>query len=167
VREAMLAYFHAEKQEALLFLLVGVTALVASGLLLRGDGPWRSMAWPLTAVAAIQVVVGLTVFLRTDAQMAGLLAKLASDPAAYRTEELARMSRVMSSFLLYEVVELVLIAAGVALTALHPGRQPLYAIGVGLLIQASFMLVLDLFAAQRGRAYVEAVARLATGGAGS
>ena len=160
MREAMLTYFHAEKQEALLFLLVGVAALLASGLLLRGDGPWRSMAWPLTAVAAIQVVVGLTVFLRTDAQLAGLVASLASDPVAYRTEELARMSRVMSSFRVYGVIELVLIAAGVALSALNPGRQSLYAIGVGLVIQASFMLVLDLFAAQRGRAYLEAIARL-------
>jgi hypothetical protein len=77
------------------------------------------------------------------------------------------MSRVMSSFQLYGVIELVLLAAGVALTTLHPGRQSLYAIGVGLVIQASFMLVLDLFAAQRGRAYVEALARLAGDGAGS
>jgi hypothetical protein len=157
----MLTYFHAEKQEALLFLLVGAGALVASGLLLRGDGPWRSMAWPLTAVAAIQVVVGLTVFLRTDAQVAGLAARLAGDPAAYRAEEMARMARVMWSFRLYEAIEIVLVAAGIALTAIYPGRQSLYAIGVGLLIQASFMLVLDLFAAQRGRIYVEAVTRLA------
>jgi hypothetical protein len=156
----MLTYFHAEKQEALLFLLVGVAALLASGLLLRGDGPWRSMAWPLTAVAAIQVVVGLTVFLRTDAQLAGLVANLASDPAACRAEELARMSRVMWSFQVYGLIELLLIAAGVALAALQPGRQSLYAIGVGLVIQASLMLVLDLFAAQRGRAYLEAIARL-------
>ncbi|MEI6226227.1 MAG: hypothetical protein WCS72_15900 [Deltaproteobacteria bacterium] len=164
MREAMLTYFHAEKQEALLFLLAGAGALVASGLLLRGDGPWRSMAWPLTAVAVIQVVVGLTVFLRTDAQVAGLAARLAGDPEAFRSEELARMARVMWSFRLYEGIELLLFAGGVALTAFFPGRQSIYAIGVGLLIQASFMLVLDLFAAQRGRVYVDAVARLAGSG---
>jgi len=164
VREAMLTYFHAEKQEALLFLLAGAGALVVSGLLLRGDGPWRSMAWPLTAVAVIQVVVGLTVFLRTDGQVAGLAAKLAGDPEAYRAEELARMARVLWAFRLYGGIELLLIAGGVALTAFFPGRQSLYAIGVGLLIQASLMLVLDLFAAQRGRVYVDAVARLAGNG---
>jgi hypothetical protein len=160
MREAMLSYFHAEKQEALLFLVVGVGALIVSGLLLRGDGPWRSMAWPLTAVAVIQVVVGLTVFLRTDLQVAGLAAKLATDTAAYRTEELARMARVMWSFRVYGVIELVLLVAGIVLAARFPGRQSLYAIGVGLVIQASFMLVLDLFAAQRGRAYLDAIARL-------
>ena len=156
----MLSYFHAEKQEALLFFLAGVGALVASGLLLRGDGPWRSMAWPLIAVAAVQVVVGLTVFLRTDGQVAGLSARLASDAAGYRAEELARMARVMWSFRLYEIIEIALVAAGVVLTARFADRQPLYAIGVGLVIQASFMLVLDLFAAQRGRAYFETIARL-------
>ena len=160
MREAMVSYFHAEKQEALLFLVVGVGALIVSGLLLRGDGPWRSMAWPLTAVAVIQVVVGLTVFLRTDLQMAGLVARLASDAAACRAEELARMARVMWSFQAYGVIELLVFAAGVALTARFPGRQSLYAIGVGLVIQASFMLVLDLFAAQRGRSYLDAIGRL-------
>jgi hypothetical protein len=161
----MLTYFRAEKQAALLFLLAGVGALVASGLLLRGDGPWRSMAWPLTAVAAIQVVVGLTVFQRTDAQVAALAETLIRDPAAYRVEERARMARVLSSFRIHEGIEIVLIAGGLALTALYPGRQALHAIGVGLVVQASFMLILDLFAARRGRAYLEAVARLA-GGAG-
>ena len=34
------------------------------------------------------------------------------------------------------------------------------AVGVGLIAQAAFKLVLDLFAAQRGRAYLEALARL-------
>ena len=160
MREAMLSYFHGEKQEALLFLLAGAGALVASGLLLRGDGPWRSMAWPLTAVAAIQVVVGLTVFLRTDVQVAGLAARLASDSASLRAEELARMARVLWSFRVYGLIEVVLIAAGVLVTARFPGQQSLYAIGVGLVIQASLMLVLDLFAAQRGRAYLDAIARL-------
>ncbi len=67
MREAMLTYFHAEKQASLLVLLAGVDALVASGL--------------------------------------------------------ARMARVMSWFRIYEGIEIVLIAGGLALTALYPGRQ--------------------------------------------
>jgi len=71
------------------------------------------------------------------------------------------MARVMSSFRDHEVIEVPLIAAGVGLTAFFPQRQTLYAVGVGLLAQAAFMLVIDLFAARRGRAYLDALARFA------
>jgi len=160
LRGSMLQYFQAEKQVALLFLSVGVAALLAALLLLRGGGAWRSMAWPLGAVALIQVSVGGAVFFRTDRQVAGLVQALEVDPAAYRTAEVARMARVMSSFRDYEVIEVVLVAVGIALTAFFPHRQALYAVGVGLLAQAAFMLVLDLVAAQRGRVYLEALTRL-------
>ncbi len=92
MRDSMLPYFQAEKQEALLFLAVGAVALERT---------------------------------------------LEADPPAYRSAESARMAGVMSSFRDYEVIEIVLFA------------------------QAAFMLVLDLFAAQRGRAYLDALARLA------
>jgi len=161
MRESMLQYFQAEKQEALLFLAVGVVAFVTSVLLLRGGGAWRAMAWPLGAVALIQVGVGGAVFFRTDGQVAALARTLEENPPAYRAGETARMARVMSSFRDYEVIEVVLIAAGIGLTAFFPQRQALYAVGVGLVAQAAFMLVLDLFAAQRGRAYLDALARFA------
>jgi hypothetical protein len=156
----MLQYFQAEKQEALLFLAMGTVALVTAALLLRGGGAWRAMAWPLGAVALIQVGVGSAVYFRTDGQVAALVRTLEADPPAFRAAETARMARVMSSFRDYEVIEVVLIAVGIGLTAFFPQRQNLYAIGVGLVAQAAFMLVLDLFAAQRGRAYLDALARL-------
>jgi hypothetical protein len=160
MREAMLEYFQAEKQEALLFLAAGLVALVASALLLRGAGPWRAMAWPLGAVALIQVAVGGGVFLRTDGQAAALVQVLERDPASYRAQESARMERVMSSFRAYKALEVLLLAAGVALTLLFPHRQALLAAGIGLILQPAFMLVLDLFAEHRGRAYLEALSRL-------
>lgn len=55
---------------------------------------------------------------------------------------------------------LFLAVGGVALTAVYSNRQSFYAVGVGLIAQATFMLVLDLFAAHRGRAYLDAIARL-------
>lgn len=115
MRDSMLQYFQAEKQEALLFLAVGAVALE-----------------------------------RTPE----------ADPPTFRSAESARMTGVMSSFRDDEVIEIVLIAVGIGLTAVFPQRQALYAVGVGLVAQAAFMLVLDLFAAQRGRAYLDALSRL-------
>jgi hypothetical protein len=160
MRSSMIEYFQAEKQEALLFLAVGVVALATAALLLRGGGAWRAMAWPLGVVALIQIGVGGAVFFRTDRQVAALVETLDTDPSAFRNAETARMAQVMSSFRDYAILEVALIAIGIALTAFFPHRQALYAVGVGLIAQAAFMLVLDLFAAQRGRAYLEALARL-------
>ena len=162
MRESMIGYFQAEKQEAAIFVAVGAVALAVALLLLRGGGPWRAMAWPLGAVALIQLAVGGAVHLRTDGQVAALEARLATDPAAFRAEEAARMEKVMAGFRTYKAVEVALLAAGIALALLFPGRQALLAAGVGLIIQPAFMLVLDLFAEHRGRAYLAALARLAT-----
>ena len=160
MRHVMLEYFHAEKQEALLFLAAGLVALATSALLLRGGGTWKSMAWPLGAVALVQIGVGAGVYLRTGRQVAALEAKLGTDPAAYRAEEEARMARVMASFRRYKAAEVALLAAGIALTYAFPRREGWYAAGVGLVAQAAFMLVLDLFAEHRARLYLDAILAL-------
>lgn len=74
--------------------------------------------------------------------------------------ETGRMAGVMSSFRDYEVIEVVLVAVGIGLTAFFRQRHSFHAIGVGLVSQASFMLILDLLAAERGRAYLDALSRL-------
>ncbi len=151
----MLRYFTEEKWEGALFVLVGLVAIGASVWLWRTDSVYRGMVYPLVGVALIQLVVGGTVFLRTDGQVAALTAQLASAPAAYQAAEVARMEGVMRSFGVYKLIELALFAAGVALTYVFRQRETLYAVGVGLVLQAALMLVLDLFAEKRGDTYLE------------
>jgi hypothetical protein len=54
-------------------------------------------------------------------------------------------------------VEIVLLAAGIAMTFAFRRREQLYAAGIGLLLQASVMLVLDLFAERRADVYIAAI----------
>jgi hypothetical protein len=77
---AVITYFAAEKRESLLFLLAGGAAIAASVYLWLTGSPYRAMGWPLTAVALIQLVVGWTVYARTDRQVRDLHALLAKDP---------------------------------------------------------------------------------------
>jgi hypothetical protein len=56
------------------------------------------MAYPLAAVALIQLAVGGAVYLRTDGQVAALREQLASAPAEYQAEELQRMEKVAAWF---------------------------------------------------------------------
>ena len=113
-------YFLAEKQESLIFLAVG--------LLPTGIGVWlwmnghrlKSMAYPLVAIALLQMVVGATVYLRTDTQLATLSAQLQANPAAFKAEETTRMQTVMKNFSVYKAVEMLLL-----LTKMNPSlRMP-------------------------------------------
>ncbi|MBN1209828.1 MAG: hypothetical protein JXB05_33570 [Myxococcaceae bacterium] len=157
MQSQLLRYFTEEKVESALFVGVGVVAIAVSVWLWRTGSGYRGMAYPLIGVALIQLVVGGTVFLRTDGQVAALTAQLASDPAAYQAAEVARMEVVMRSFALYKVIELALFAVGVALTYVFRQKETLYAVGVGLVVQSSLMLVADLFAERRGDIYLEQV----------
>jgi hypothetical protein len=156
----MLRYFIEEKAESALFVLMGVVAIALSVWLWRTGSAYRGMAYPLIGVALIQLVVGGTVFLRTDGQLAALTAQLASAPAAYQAAEVARLEVVMRSFQLYKVIELMLFAVGVAMTYVFRQKETLYAVGVGLVLQSSVMLVADLFAEKRGDTYLAQVRAL-------
>jgi hypothetical protein len=146
------SYFFAEKWEGLAFVLVGVAAMALTAWLWRG--PYRGMGLPLVLVGLIQIGVGGSVFLRTDAQVAQLTAQLEAAPAAMVASELPRMERVMANFRLYKVIELCVLSLGVALTFLFPHRELPYSAGIGCIAQGAFMLVLDLFAEHRGAEYV-------------
>ena len=58
MQEQMVRYFSAEKSESWLFILVGLGAIAASVWLLRTGSSYRGMAYPLIAVALIQLGVG-------------------------------------------------------------------------------------------------------------
>jgi hypothetical protein len=163
MHEGLIAYFLAEKRESLLFMGAGVAALLASILLFRSSSPYRGMIGPLALIALIQLGVGGAVYFRTDAQIAELTALLEKDPPAYVAKELPRMEKVSSSFTTYKFAEIALLAAGIAMTFLFRGRDVPYSIGVGLIIQPSLMLVLDLFAERRADVYIEQIKALAGG----
>lgn len=154
---AVITYFSGEKRESLLFLAAGVLALLASLFLVRTGSPLRGMAWPLSAVALIQLVVGGTVYARTDAQVRGLHAQLQGDPRAYAAAEVPRMTTVRRSFTVYKTIEMALLTAGLAGIYLFRDRQTLYAVSLGLALQAALMLAFDLAAERRADLYVEQI----------
>jgi hypothetical protein len=158
---AIITYFKAEKRESLLFMAVGFAAIAASVFLWRTASPWRGMAYPLITIALIQIMVGSTVYFRTDAQMRGLHSQLAADPGAYRAAELPRMETVRRSFNLYKGIEIALLVLGVAGYFFFREKQTLFAASLGLMLQAALMLALDLVAERRADTYMDQIRRLA------
>ena len=70
--EKISSYFIAEKEESLLFIALGILAVCVALLRWMNGHRLRTMAFPLVGVALVQLVVGTTVYLRTDAQLAAV-----------------------------------------------------------------------------------------------
>lgn len=156
----MARYFAAERAESAVFLACAVAAVAASAALAALRSPYRAMAWPLLGVGLVQLVVGAAIFLRTPGQRTRLGQQLRTAPAAYRAEETARMQRVQRRFVLYKRIEIGLLALGLALASVDSYGRTLYAVGLGLILEAGLMLALDLRAERRGHRYLQAMRSL-------
>jgi hypothetical protein len=155
-------YFVAEKQESVIFVVVGLLAIGFSLWLWMNGHRLKSMAYPLVVIALMQIVVGGTVYLRTDSQVSTLSAQLQVNPAALKAEETARMETVMKNFSIYKSIEMLLLIIGVGMIAFFQRHDVTVGIGVGLVLQAAFTLTLDIFAETRGADYLSAVQSIAT-----
>ena len=157
----MSSYFVAEKQESVIFIAVGLLAMGLSVWLWMNGHRLKSMAYPLMIIALMQIVVGGTVYLRTDSQLSTLSAQLQMNPAAVKAEETTRMQTVMKNFSIYKTIEMLLLIVGVGMIALLQRHDVAAGIGVGLVLQAAFTLTLDIFAEARGAEYLSAVKGIA------
>ena len=150
-------YFSAEAAESLLFMAVGAVALgLAAWFWWRQRQPyWRGMAVSLAAVALIQLVVGSTIWLRSPQDMARVHRLVAERSERLQTEEIPRMQQVMRNFEVYRWLEIGLLAVGLLSAWRAPRHSAWRGAGLGLALQAGFMLVLDHFAEARGAVYLQ------------
>jgi hypothetical protein len=150
----MTDYFAGEKQESLLFIAVGLIAICVAAWLWTNGHRLRFMAVPLITIALMQLVVGTTVYLRTESQVQSLIAQSQSAPAQFKQDELGRMQTVMKNFNIYKTIEMVLLVVGVCLIGFLQRFDVAAGIGAGLVLQAAFTLALDMFAEARGQDYM-------------
>ncbi len=155
-------YFVAEKQESVIFIVVGLLAIGLSVWLWMNGHRLKSMAYPLVVIALMQMVVGGLVYLRTDSQLSTLSAQMQVNPAAFKAEESTRMQTVLKNFSIYKAVEMLLLIVGVGMIAFLQRNDMAAGIGVGLVLQAAFTLTLDIFAEARGADYLSAVQSIPT-----
>ncbi|MEP7236676.1 MAG: hypothetical protein ABI685_02385 [Ferruginibacter sp.] len=164
-------YFIAEKQESLLFLIIGIVAVllaVACWFFIKSNPSFfKGAAIPLLAIGLVQIVVGYSVYARTDKQKSDIAYNIGMEPVTYvKQTEMPRMKTVMKNFVIYRWVEIAFIIAGLVLIflfRLNPDRSFWYGLGISLAIQAVIMLGADYFAEKRGIVYTEALQKIITG----
>ena len=153
----MTGYFAGEKQESLLFIAVGLIAICVATWLWTNGHRLRFMAVPLVTISLMQLVVGTTVYLRTESQVQSLIAQSQSAPAQFKQDEVSRMQTVMKNFNIYKAIEMVLLVLGVCLIGFLQRFDVAAGIGAGFVLQAAFTLALDMFAEARGQDYLVAL----------
>lgn len=155
-------YLDAERAESKLFVGVGVLAIGGGATALAASDRdfLRGASLPLMGVGLIQLVVGGSVWWRTEEQKAQLRGLILSDPARYVSEETARMKVVNDNFVIYRWTEIGLLGAGLATAGAGRAADKDFVtgLGVGLAFQSAVMLTLDYFAERRGREYADQVA---------
>lgn len=148
-------YFAAERQGGFLLVGLGVLSLGFAAFLWAGRSAFLAMAWPLVILGVFQVVIGVTVALRTPAQVASLEEGLQTSRVATIAAETERMATVNRNFTIVRAVEIACIVLGLALAILLPLPGRWAAIGLGMLVEGAVLLVFDTFAHQRALVYTQ------------
>jgi magnesium-transporting ATPase (P-type) len=155
-------YFIAEKTAGLLFLIIGIIAIILAIVFysyLKANFH-KGAAIPLLAIGLLQAFVGYTVYTRSDQQRISNVYAYDMNPDNFKKEELPRMKTVNRNIAIFCWAEIILLAAGAVLTFLYranPDKTFWYGLGITLLIQAALMLVADILAGQRARRYTEQI----------
>jgi len=153
-------YFLAEKQSSTLFIFVGIVAILLAILfffLLRSNF-YKGAALPLLLIGILQLSAGIAVFKRSDGDRTRNVYAYDMNPGQLKSEELPRMQKVNSNFVIYRWIEIVLLLAGIALLFYFkskPSGQFWFGLGLTLAIQAAILLGADYEATQRAHSYTK------------
>lgn len=154
--DTIIKYFHGEKAESYIFMMIGVVAFAMALYFIFAlkTSFWKGVAVPFIIVALLEFVVGYTIVTRSPKDIEQVETYLQQAPQSIKTIEIPRMEKVLSNFVVYRYVEIALIILGIVL--MYSSMQDTFwrGIGLGLFIQASIVLCLDFFAERRGHAYV-------------
>lgn len=154
MHDALTIYFNGEKFAGLFIAGVGVVAIVAAAVLLRG---MRAFSITLIVVALIEIVIGVGLYLRTGPQVRRLEALLATDEAGVRVMENARITRVQRNFIPLEIAEVAIIVVSALAAFALKNRPAISGVALALLIHAVILLAFDLAAEKRGKVYWSAL----------
>jgi hypothetical protein len=137
--------------------LAGIVAIAfATYFLLKLKQPFfTGMAYPLIAVALIQIVVGSSIYLRSPKDIVRVNEIAQTHSTKIQSEEIPRMHVVMKNFTIYHWVEIILLLAGIIMLLFFSPFTILKGVALGVAIQASNMLLLDFFAESRAKSYLE------------
>ncbi|MDZ4806923.1 MAG: hypothetical protein SGI96_01495 [Bacteroidota bacterium] len=155
-------YFTAEKQESLLFLLIGVSGMIAAIVffLFLKTNFYKDAAILLLVIGLLSGVVGYTVYKRSDSDRQRNVYAYDMNPSQLKEKELPRMKTVMKNFVVYRYLEifLLLVVAVLYIYFIKDFKHDFWrGFGLALAVMALLALVADYFAEKRGKVYTKGI----------
>jgi drug/metabolite transporter (DMT)-like permease len=151
-------YFIAEKNESLLFIILGITAIIVAILFFFyfKSNWYKGATIPFLLVGVMHLVIGYTVYNRSDKDRIRVTYAYDMNPGDISTKEIPRMELVNKNFIIYRYTEIILLLAGLALyffSKNNPDKSFWIGLGVALAIEAAISLGADYFAENRATIY--------------
>jgi uncharacterized membrane protein len=153
-------YFNAEKSESLLFMLIGIAAVITAigFFIFLKTNFYKGAAISLLLIGLLLGIVGFTVYKRSDADRVRNVYAYDLNPAELRDKEIPRMKTVMNNFVIYRWVEIVLALTGIVLFFyFKDNTDKIFWKGFGLTLTIMVLTALttDYFAEKRGGVYLK------------
>ena len=155
-------YFMAEKQESLLFVLIGIAGMVSAIVFFffLKSSFYKGAAIPALLIGLLLAVVGFTVYKRSDDDRKRNVYAYDLNPADLKDKELPRMKVMMKNFVIYRYTEIFLLLLGAALYVYFIkdiANDFWRGFGLALAVMSLLALTADFFAEKRGRTYTRGI----------
>lgn len=151
-------FFVEEKIESLFFIIIGIIAILLAALFLFiiKYSFYKGIAIPLLIIGTIQLFIGINNYNYSINHLKKIEQSINNNLKNTQTSELSLMEVEMQDCHIYKWIEITFIIYGILLYLLFSKSSQVFwkGIGLGLLIQASLMLTLNLIAEERANSYI-------------
>lgn len=153
--DAVEDFFKAQKKDSLYWISLGFLSLALTVFfLLKGRPYFNGLAYVLIATGSIQLIAGMTVYLRSDADRMSVGYFIQKDFELITLKEIPRMKLLLKEYAIFWKAELACVGLGLLLSMSCAPMSLGKGIGFALTVQALVMLVLDYLAVQRTQTYL-------------
>lgn len=148
-------YFSAERWNCAGGIGIGIMAIAfAIYFLLKFREPYYAgMSWSLLVLGLFFLIVCVGVFVRSPNDIVRVTGYVDTNNPLLQNEELPRMEKVMKSFTVIMIIEIILIVLSIALIFLAPLLPAWKGAFTGILIMALLLLCFDYLAQKRAQVY--------------
>ena len=155
-------YFMAEKQESLLFILIGAAGIIIAIIFFFfvKVNFYKGAAVPLFFIGLLMGVAGYTVYKRSDADRIRNVYSFDMNPSELKQKELPRMKTVMRNFIIYRYTELFLlvVGAGLYIYFIRDLKNDFWrGLGLTLALMSLLVFLADFVAEKRGKLYTNGI----------
>jgi hypothetical protein len=156
VRRAIDEYFAGERRDALIFTLLGAANLGGALAVLLAVPGQRLLALALAVIGLLEIVPGFWAMRRQTVRHGEALDRLRGDPEGWRSEESARLQRVLDARKRLRIADAVFVLAFVVIVmAAPPGERLAWLAVPG---QMALLPLLNIAMERRTRRFAAALA---------